>query len=109
MPRLRLICQKRAVFSNYIKQMIEAWWNNQTKVSPKKKDLVRHRIRWNLWLKPHPTHYLYVSGSWQCVRTSVNLSEFLGSRLAISILYCRHSQSISVKKSCGDEKGCVCL
>ena len=57
-PRLRLNRQKREGLSDYIKQQVEEWWNNQTKVSPNKKDIVRHNVGRNEWDEPHPTHYL---------------------------------------------------
>ena len=57
-PRLRLNLQKREGLSDYIKQQVEDWWNSQTKVSPNKKDVVRHNVGRNLWAEPHPTHYL---------------------------------------------------
>jgi hypothetical protein len=58
MPRLRINRQKREGLSNYIKLQFELWWNNQIRVLPNKKDLVKHRIGRNLWVEPHPTHYL---------------------------------------------------
>lgn len=57
-PRLRLNRQKRGGLSDYVKLQIEIWWNRQTKVSPNKKDVVKHRVGRNLWVEPHPTHYL---------------------------------------------------
>ena len=58
LPKLRLSRQKRAGLSDYVKQCVLQWWKVQTKVSPNKKDIVRHKVGWNLWLPPHPTHYL---------------------------------------------------
>ena len=58
LPKLRLSRQKRAGLSEYVKQCVFQWWKLQTKVSPNKKDIVRHRVGRNLWLPPHPTHYL---------------------------------------------------
>ena len=58
LPKLRLSRQKRAGLSDYVKQYVLQWWKVQTKVSPNKKDIVRHRVGQNLWLPPHPTHYL---------------------------------------------------
>ena len=57
-PRLRIQRKKRGGLSDYIKDQIEAWWRSQTKVSPNKKDIVKHRVGRNLWAEPHPTHYL---------------------------------------------------
>jgi hypothetical protein len=57
-PRLRLQRQKRGGLSDYTKQCVYVWWNSQTKVSPNKKDIVRHRVGRNEWVEPHPTHYL---------------------------------------------------
>ena len=59
MPRLHLNRQKREGLSDYIKQQVVEWWNNQTKVSPNKKDIVRHNVGRNEWDEPHPTHYLW--------------------------------------------------
>jgi hypothetical protein len=53
-PRLHINHLKREGLSDYIKLQIELWWNNQTRVSPNKKDLVKHRIGRNLWVEPHP-------------------------------------------------------
>jgi len=58
LPKLRVSRQKRAGLSEYVKQCVLQWWKLQTKVSPNKKDIVRHRVGRNLWLPPHPTHYL---------------------------------------------------
>ena len=58
LPKLRLSRQKRAGLSDYVKQCVLQWWKVQTKVSPNKKNIVRHRVGRNLWLPPHPTHYL---------------------------------------------------
>ena len=58
LPKLRLSRQPRAGISDYVKECILHWWEIQTKVSPNKKDIVRHRIGRKLWLEPHPTHYL---------------------------------------------------
>ena len=58
LPKLRLSRQKRAGLSEDVKQCVLQWWTLQTKVSPNKKDIVRHRVGRNLWLPPHPTHYL---------------------------------------------------
>ena len=58
LPKLRLSRQKRAGVSDYVKQCVLQWWKLQTKVSPNKKDIVRHIVGRNLWLPPHPTHYL---------------------------------------------------
>jgi hypothetical protein len=55
---LRLNRKKRGGLSDYVKNCIDAWWNGQTKVSPNKKDVVRHRVGRNEWAEPHPTHYL---------------------------------------------------
>jgi hypothetical protein len=55
---LRLNRKKRAGLSEYVKQCIHAWWNGQTKVSPNKKDIVKHRVGRKDWAEPHPTHYL---------------------------------------------------
>ena len=55
---LRLHRKKREGLSDYVKRCIEAWWNGQTKVSPNKKDIVRHRVSRRVWAEPHPTHYL---------------------------------------------------
>lgn len=57
-PKLRLSRQKREGFSEYVKDCVLSWWTTQTKVSPNKKDIVRHRVGRNDWLPPHPTHYL---------------------------------------------------
>ena len=57
-PRLRLNRQKREGLSDYIKEHVEEWWNSETKVSPNKKDIVRHNLGRKLWAEPHPTHYL---------------------------------------------------
>ena len=58
LPKLRLSRQKRAGLSDYVKQYVLQWWKVQTKVLPNKKDIVGHRVGRNLWLPPHPTHYL---------------------------------------------------
>jgi hypothetical protein len=42
-PRLCLVCEKRAGLFEYVKECIEVW-NGQTKVSPNKKDIVTHRV-----------------------------------------------------------------
>lgn len=55
---LRLHRKKRSGLSEYVKECIHAWWNGQTKVSPNKKDIVKHRVGRKDWAKPHPTHYL---------------------------------------------------
>ena len=57
-PRLRLNLQKREGLSDYIKEQVEEWWNSETKVSPNKKDIVRHNLGRKLWAEPHPTLYL---------------------------------------------------
>ena len=57
-PRLRLNRQKREGLSDYIKEQVEEWWNSETKVSPNKKDIVRHILGRKLCAEPHPTHYL---------------------------------------------------
>lgn len=58
LPKLRLSRQKRAGLSQYVKGCVLQWWKQQTKVSPNKKDIVKHRVGRNQWLPPHPTHYL---------------------------------------------------
>ena len=58
LPKLRLSRQKRVGLSDYVKQCVLQWWKVQTKVSPNKKGIVRHRVGRNLWLPPHSTHYL---------------------------------------------------
>ena len=55
---LRLHRKKRGGLSDYVKHCIELWWNVQTKVSPNRKDVIKHRVDWNDWAEPHPTHYL---------------------------------------------------
>lgn len=57
-PKLRSSRQKREGLSEYVKECVLSWWTTQTKVSPNKKDIVRHRVGRNDWLPPHPTHYL---------------------------------------------------
>lgn len=58
LPKLRLSRQRREGLSAEVKATVIAWWSNETKVSPNKKDVVRHRIGRKEWLPPHPTHYL---------------------------------------------------
>jgi hypothetical protein len=58
LPRLRISRNKREGLSEYIRSQIQAWWNGNTRVSPNKKDVVRHRVGPNIWEEPHPTHYL---------------------------------------------------
>lgn len=55
---LRLHRKKREGLSDYVKDCIELWWNAQTKVSPNKKDVIKHRVGRKDWAEPHPTHYL---------------------------------------------------
>ena len=58
LPKLHLSRQNRGGLSDYMKDCVLAWWKSQTKVSPNKKDIVRHRVGRNDWLPPHPTHFL---------------------------------------------------
>lgn len=58
LPKLRLSRQNREGLPADVKATVVAWWSNQTKVSPNKKDVVRHRIGRKEWLPAHPTHYL---------------------------------------------------
>ena len=55
---LRLHRKKRGGLSDYVKHCIELWWNVQTKVSPNRKDVIKHRVDRKDWAEPHPTHYL---------------------------------------------------
>ena len=50
--------KKRGGLSDYVKHCIELWWNVQTKVSPNRKDIIKHRVDWKDWAESHPTHYL---------------------------------------------------
>ena len=50
--------KKRGGRSDYVKHCIELWWNVQTKVSPNRKDVIKHRVDRKDWAEPHPTHYL---------------------------------------------------
>ena len=55
---LHLHRKKRGGLSDYVKHCIELWWNVQTKVSPNRKDVIKHRVDRKDWAEPHPTHYL---------------------------------------------------
>ena len=50
--------KKRGGLSNYVKHCIELWWNVQTKVSPNRKDVIKHRVDRKDWAEPHLNHYL---------------------------------------------------
>ena len=58
LPKLRMSRQRREGLSAEVKATVVAWWDKETKVSPNKKDVVRHRIGRKEWLPPHATHYL---------------------------------------------------
>ena len=59
-PRLRLNRQKRGGLSYYVKLQIEIWWNRQTKVSPNKKDVVKHRVEDSEFIPEE--HWVYGDG-----------------------------------------------
>lgn len=48
---------KREGTSLYIKEMVQLWWDQQSRVSPNKKDVTRKRVGVNNYVV-HATHYL---------------------------------------------------
>jgi hypothetical protein len=49
--------RKRAGLTEYVKEKVQLWWTQKTRVNPNKKDVTRKRIGRNKYLE-HATHYL---------------------------------------------------
>ena len=75
-----LMRKKRPGLSEYIRATVWTWWHQHTRVSPNKKDVIRHRVGPKEYVE-HPTHYL--------IDTQANhYSFFWISKTSFQLLFC---------------------